>query len=77
MRPLVAAALLLLMAGGAAAQQAEQHDMRLVGQDDLQARSASGLAAAAISLRKMILVPPSGPMTEISAVGHATIRSGS
>ena len=40
MRPLVAAALLLLMAGGAAAQQAEQHDMRLVGQDDLQARSA-------------------------------------
>jgi len=40
MRPLAAAALLLLMAGSAAAQQAEQHDMRLVGQDDLQARSA-------------------------------------
>jgi len=40
MRSFVAATLLLLMAGSAAAQQAEQHDMRLVGQDDLQARSA-------------------------------------
>jgi hypothetical protein len=37
---LLAAALLLLSVGAAAAQQAEQRNMSLVGQDDLQARSA-------------------------------------
>ncbi len=40
MSRLVAAALLLLFAGPAWAQQSEQRNMRLVGQDDLQARSA-------------------------------------
>jgi hypothetical protein len=40
MRRLVAAALLLLAVNPAAAQQAEQQNMSLVGQDDLQARSA-------------------------------------
>jgi hypothetical protein len=42
-----------------------------------RARSSSGFAAAAISFRKTMLVPPSGPITLISAVGHATMRSGS
>ncbi len=37
---LVALALLLLSAGAASAQRAEQRNMRLVGEDDLQARSA-------------------------------------
>jgi hypothetical protein len=40
MSRLVTAALLLLAVCPAAAQQAEQHNMSLVGQDDLQARSA-------------------------------------
>ena len=40
MSRLVIAALLLLAVSPAAAQQAEQHNMSLVGQDDLQARSA-------------------------------------
>jgi hypothetical protein len=40
MRRLVTAALLLSLAGPAHGQQAEQRNMRLVGHDDLQARSA-------------------------------------
>jgi hypothetical protein len=40
MNLLAAVGLLLLLAGPAQAQQAEQRDMRLVGHDDLQARSA-------------------------------------
>ena len=40
MRQLVAAVFLLVMASVSSAQQAEQRDMSLVGQDDLQARSA-------------------------------------
>ena len=40
MRPLLTVVFLLVMAPVAAAQPAEQRDMSLVGQDDLQARSA-------------------------------------
>ena len=40
MRRLLAAALLILSVGPAAAQPAEQRNMSLVGEDDLQARSA-------------------------------------
>ena len=40
MNLLAAVGLLLMLAGPAQAQQAEQRDMRLVGHDDLQARSA-------------------------------------
>ena len=40
MRPLLMVAFLLVMTGVGAAQPAEQRDMSLVGQDDLQARSA-------------------------------------
>ena len=40
MSRLLAAALLLLSVGTATAQPAEQRNMRLVGEDDLQARSA-------------------------------------
>jgi len=40
MRPLLTGAFLLVMAGVAAAQPAEQRNMSLVGQHDLQARSA-------------------------------------
>ena len=38
---------------------------------------ASGSSDASIAERPMMLTAPSGPMTEISAVGQATIRSGS
>jgi hypothetical protein len=41
------------------------------------ARFASGSSAASTSLRKMISTAPSAPITEISALGQATIRSGS
>jgi len=40
MRPLLTVVFLLVMAPVAAPQPAEQRDMSLVGQDDLQARSA-------------------------------------
>ena len=41
------------------------------------ARAADGSSDAAICLVKMMSTAPSGPMTEISAVGHATNVSGS
>ena len=41
------------------------------------ARVASGSDEASICLLKMMLTAPSGPITEISASGHATITSGS
>ena len=41
------------------------------------ARLASGSSASWTSLRKMISTAPSAPITLISAVGQATIRSGS
>src|SRR5205823_10373508 len=40
------------------------------------ARVASGSSDASTCLLKMMLTAPSGPMTEISANGHATIASG-
>jgi hypothetical protein len=43
----------------------------------LRASSRSPSGIASICLRKMMLTAPSGPMTEISAVGHPTMRSGS
>ena len=41
------------------------------------ALAAAGSSAAAICLVKMMSTAPSGPITEISAVGHATSVSGS
>src|SRR3989449_8760456 len=51
--------------------------MSLRNSSTRRARSAWGSAALEISFRKMMLVPPPGPITLISAVGHATITSGS
>src|SRR5438128_955163 len=49
--------------------------MSLRNSSTRRARSAWGSAALEISFRKMMLVRPSGPITLISAVGHATITS--
>ena len=43
--------------------------------DQLVRLRACGSAASAISRRKIVLTAPSGPMTAISAVGHARLTS--
>ncbi len=43
----------------------------------IASRVASGSSEASIAERPMMLTAPSAPITEISAPGQATIRSGS